>query len=172
MLRLSIALFVPMVPFAGCWPKVVSISLGTARLGTPSALPGTFLDITDRKQSRGKGTCKRGDYTKRPSNSHVSVRTYLTSPKDAGRVQEVLDRLFDIPLDYARTVEGWGNFVHPDERQAMLDYLRDEVIGKHKPFDREYRIVRFGDNQVRWVHGLGRLEFDASGAPHSNARHN
>ena len=84
---------------------------------------------------------------------------------------EVLDRIFDIPSDYVRSVEGWGNLVHPDERQMMLDYFRNEVLGKHKPFDREYRIVRYGDKQVRWVHGLGRLEFDAAGRPIADARH-
>ena len=41
---------------------------------------------------------------------------------------EVLDRIFDIQADYARTDEGWGNLVHPDERQMMLDYFRDEVL--------------------------------------------
>jgi two-component system, cell cycle sensor histidine kinase and response regulator CckA len=76
---------------------------------------------------------------------------------------EVLDSIFDIPLDYVRSVEGWGDLVHPEERQSMLDYFRDEVLGKHESFDREYRIVRHGDHQVRWVHGLGRLEFDDAG---------
>ena len=75
---------------------------------------------------------------------------------------EVLDGIFDVQADYAWTEEKWGDLVHPDERQSVLDYFR-EVLGKHKPFDREYRIVRYGDHQVRWVHGLGRLEFDSEG---------
>ena len=77
----------------------------------------------------------------------------------------VLDRIFGIPVDYPRTVEGWDDLVHPDERQAMLDYFRKEVVGERKPFQREYRIVRHGDKQVRWVHGLGRLEFNEEGRP-------
>ena len=32
-------------------------------------------------------------------------------------------------------------------------------------FDKEYRVVRRTDGAVRWVHGLGRLEFDAQGRP-------
>ena len=38
-------------------------------------------------------------------------------------------------------------------------------MGEKRPCDREYRIVRFGDKQVRWVHGLGRLQFSADGQP-------
>src|SRR5208282_422810 len=33
------------------------------------------------------------------------------------------------------------------------------------PFDREYRVIRKTDGAVRWVHGIGRLEFDAEGRP-------
>ena len=47
----------------------------------------------------------------------------------------------------------------------MLDYLLKEVVGEKKPCDREYRIVRYGDKQVRWVHGLGRLQFNEDGQP-------
>ena len=59
---------------------------------------------------------------------------------------------------------GGQNLVHPDERQEMLDYLQ-EVVEEKKPFDREYRIVRYGDKQVRWVHGRGRLQVNEDGLP-------
>jgi len=87
----------------------------------------------------------------------------LDIPQGCWTSSEILDRIFDIPADYARTDEGWGDLVHPDERQTMLDYLRNDVFKKHESFDREYRIVRCGDKEIRWVHGLGRLEFDAEG---------
>ena len=77
----------------------------------------------------------------------------------------VLDRIFGIPADYTRSVDGWGNLVHPDQRQEMLDYFLTEVVGNKKPFDREYRIIRQRDGQTRWVHGLGRLQFDDGGQP-------
>ena len=47
----------------------------------------------------------------------------------------------------------------------MAAYFANEVIGQGKSFDREYRIVRHSDGALRWVHGLGRLEFDAQGRP-------
>ena len=77
----------------------------------------------------------------------------------------VLDRILGVPADYERTIDGWANLVHPDERQAMLDHLLKEVVGKKQPCDREYRIVRHGDKQIRWVHGLGRLQFNEDGRP-------
>jgi signal transduction histidine kinase len=47
----------------------------------------------------------------------------------------------------------------------MSAYLLETVLEQGQPFDREYRIIRLSDNQVRWVHGLGRLEFDEEGRP-------
>ena len=55
--------------------------------------------------------------------------------------------------------------MHPDERQEILDHLFKEVVREKKPCDREYRIVRYGDKQVRWIHGLGRLQFNSAGKP-------
>lgn len=76
----------------------------------------------------------------------------------------ILDRLFGIPAQYDRTVAGWGNLIHPDERQAVLDHLL-EVTQERKRFDCEYRIIRQGDKEERWLHGLGRLRFNEAGQP-------
>jgi two-component system cell cycle sensor histidine kinase/response regulator CckA len=75
---------------------------------------------------------------------------------------EVLDTLFGIDEAYKRSVEGWAALVHPEDRAMMKDYLINHVL-KGEPFDKEYRIVRNNDHATRWVHGLGKLEFDAAG---------
>jgi len=88
---------------------------------------------------------------------HITTGDFTTS--------SVLDRLFGIPAQYERTVPGWAMLIHPDDRQGMLDYLLTEVVENKRPFDREYRIVRHDDKQLRWVHGLGRLQFNEEGQP-------
>jgi PAS domain S-box-containing protein len=77
----------------------------------------------------------------------------------------ILYQVFGIPPDHDRTVDGWAVLLHPDDRQEMLNYLLKEVIGGKKPFDREYRIIRRGDRQERWVRGLGRLQCNEEGQP-------
>lgn len=47
----------------------------------------------------------------------------------------------------------------------MLDYFVNEVIGKRKTFDKQYRIVNQRDKNIYWVHGLGTLDFDENGNP-------
>jgi len=78
---------------------------------------------------------------------------------------EVMDEIFGIDRAYQRTVGGWLDLVHPDDRAAMSAYLENEVLSQGKPFDKEYRIIRHSDGVERWVHGMGKLTFDAQGRP-------
>ncbi len=73
----------------------------------------------------------------------------------------ILDEIFGIDETYVRSVEGWADRVHPAERQQMIDYFTNEVIGKRVRFDKEYKIIRKNDQAERWVHGVGELEVDA-----------
>jgi PAS domain S-box-containing protein len=75
----------------------------------------------------------------------------------------VLDEIFGIGADFVRTTEGWSTLIHPEDRDGVLEYLRKEVLGRQKPFDREYRIIAHNDGKIRWVHGLGELYRDATG---------
>ena len=76
-----------------------------------------------------------------------------------------LNQIFGINGNYPRTVEGWEELVHPEDRAMMEDYFAGEVLGKGRPFDKEYRILRPTDGTMRWVRGLGKLEFDDRGKP-------
>jgi PAS domain S-box-containing protein len=53
--------------------------------------------------------------------------------------------------------------VHPDDQNTMDEYLRLEVIGKQKSFNKEYKIKRINDKQTRWVYGIGDVKFDDTG---------
>ena len=74
----------------------------------------------------------------------------------------IMDRVFGIGESYERSLEGWVNLIHPDDRAMMLDYFKNEVVGLRQPFDKEYRIIRQDDQAVRWMHGMGMLESDNS----------
>ncbi|MGO9316851.1 MAG: PAS domain S-box protein [Terracidiphilus sp.] len=78
---------------------------------------------------------------------------------------DVLDEVFGIGKEYEHTVAGWMGLIHPEDRDLMAAYFAEEVVVKGLNFDKEYRIVRHEDQAVRWVHGLGRLEFDGRGQP-------
>lgn len=78
---------------------------------------------------------------------------------------DALDEVLGIDKNYAHTVEGWTALMHPDDSDMMSAHLANKVQHRATQFSIEYRIVRPLDHAVRWVHGLGRLEFDAQGRP-------
>ena len=78
---------------------------------------------------------------------------------------DILDDILGIDSSYERSVESWEALLHPEDRAMMVNYFTLEVLGRQQPFYKEYRILRRGDSGERWVHGHGRLEFDAQGKP-------
>ena len=76
----------------------------------------------------------------------------------------VLDELFGLTdPHFKKDVAGWLQIIHPDDRGEMERYLTEDVIKGRAEFNREYRIIRQSDQQVRWVHGLGKLILDDRG---------
>ena len=76
---------------------------------------------------------------------------------------EELDELYGIDSAFERSLAGWRNLIHPDDRIMVGEYLANEVIGRNQKFDKEFRIIRPVDQAMRWIWGLGKLERDDSG---------
>jgi PAS domain S-box-containing protein len=120
------------------------------------------IDISDRIALEKK--LRRDDYLLQRAEEIAGLGTYILDvPKGVWTCSPVMDGIFGIGSDDPKTVESWAACIHPDDRDAMVSYFRDEVLGQRQKFDRVYRIIRQSDKAVRWVHGYGALEADASG---------
>ena len=86
---------------------------------------------------------------------HPMIDEWTSSP--------VLDEIFGIDQNYARTSQGWLDLIHPGDRPRMASYLEEQVLGKQLDFDNEYRIVRHHDGEASWVHGTGELIINSEG---------
>ena len=146
------------------FPVLITDRLLKREDGTITGIHGAVQDITARKQA--EDALRASETLLRESQIVADLGSYvLDIPAGLWRGSDVLDKVFGIDQTYERSVEGWTRLTHPDDRAMMADYLRNEVIGRRQPFDKEYRIIRHNDQAERWVHGMGRLEFDDEGRP-------
>jgi PAS domain S-box-containing protein/putative nucleotidyltransferase with HDIG domain len=146
----------------------ITISLSTAPLfdvnGQPRAIMAIVADISERKKAEEE--LEKSRYLLQESQKLAGIGHYdLDITNGIWESSETLNKLFGIDQDYTFDVAGWLSLVHPNDRERMEIYLTHEVLGQHKSFDMEYRIVRMTDGKTRWMHGLGKLEFDNDGIP-------
>ena len=123
---------------------------------------GIITDITERKIAQN--LLKESEYFFKESQRAAAVGSYnFDLNSNHWTSSEVLDQIFGISDQYSRTLEGWLEIAHPDDREMMSLYFVEEVIARHNSFNKEYRIIRKSDNETRWVLGLGNLEIDENG---------
>ena len=145
-----------------CFPLEVSTS--RVSFGGKSCIQALHRDITERK--RAEEELKRSEERLAEAQKVAHLGYYaLDVVTGMWTSSKILDDVFGIGDDYLRSVEGWSLLIHPEERQFMLDYFRNDVLGKKESFNREYRILRPSDQCARWVHGLGKVEYDPWSKP-------
>ena len=116
-------------------------------------------DITEQKKA--EEALRESEYFFRQSQRAANIASYQTDVVSGyWTSSEVLNQIFGIAESYHRSIQGWFDLVHPDDREMMDRYLREEVVWKRKPFNKEYRIIRKSDGEIRWVNGLGEVAFE------------
>ncbi|MCF7817989.1 MAG: CHASE domain-containing protein [Kiritimatiellales bacterium] len=160
--------------------------------GQPLMMYGTHAEISARKQAeeriatllaesnqarnallgiiedeaRTQAALRKGESALREAQAIARLGSYvLDIPAGRWTSSDVLNEVLGIDATYDRSMEGWVELIHPDDRDMMSAYLKNEIIGGRKSFDKEYRIIRPNDRVERWVQGMGRLEFDEQGLP-------
>jgi PAS domain S-box-containing protein len=132
--------------------------------GRLSHIAGSVIDIT--RQKRADEALLESEYLIRESQRAAFIGSYKADfIKGVWTSSEVLDQIFGVDGNYNKTIQEWLDIIHPGDLDMMGRYLREEVLGARKPFEKEYRIVRKNDGETRWVYGRGQLSSDDRGNP-------
>lgn len=131
--------------------------------GKPEQIFGILHNITELKEKERQ--LEERDFFFRESQKSASIGSYrLYIKQNKWEASEGLFLIFGIDSTYPCTTEGWLKLVYPEDCAMIGRYLSEEVIGKQQPFNKEYRIVRVNDHEIRWVHGQGVVELDKDGS--------
>ncbi len=96
----------------------------------------------------------------RESQRVARLGSYVTDLKTREwKCTAELHEICGIDETYPHTKEGWLRIAHPDWRDQLSKYFR-HVTKTEKRFDFEYKILRINDGEERWLHELGKIEFD------------
>ena len=121
-------------------------------------------DITDRKRAEeqllvSESTLKESQKLAGLGTFDLDIHTGILS------TSHILKEIFGIDEKYDHSLNGWTALLHPDDREKVLNHLMNEVIGNMQPGNIAFRFVRLNDKTTRWMHALGKLEFDADCLP-------
>ncbi len=146
------------------FPALIKDQLLQSEDGAITGIRAAIQDITER--NRAEEALRQSEARLQEAQRIASMGSYSHDiASGQWSSSPALDDLFGIDASYERSVAGWAALVHPDDRAMIVGHFENEVLGQHRPFNKEYRIVRHNDQAQRWMHALGKLEFDAAGHP-------
>jgi PAS domain S-box-containing protein len=132
--------------------------------GQPQQLIGSIQDITDRKLAEEKLIAS--EHFLNQTQTIANLGSYsLDFATGKWTSTSILDQIFGINTSFVRNIEGWISIIHPEWQTIMNVYLNDEVIGKKKEFNKDYKIIKIDSKEERWVHGMGEISFGKEGYP-------
>ncbi len=125
--------------------------------GRAMQLIGATRDVSDRRRQEAELRHRTHLLEVAQRNAHIG---YYEADLRLGRwtSSPVLDGILGIGPRFARTAEAWSSLIHPEDRPRAMAHFRLVVqIGKF--LKDQYRIVRPGDGQIRWVDAWGSIEY-------------
>ena len=142
---------------------IATVWLSRMRSDGKLSLQATVRDVTG--QVRASEALRESEAFLREAQAIAGLGSYVldVSTGLVWRSSEMLDQVFGIDQAYERSLAGWEALIHPEDRAMMVDYFKNEVLGRGRSFNKEYRIIRRSDQAERWVWGTGKLQFDAQG---------
>ncbi len=118
----------------------------------------TFTDITHAHHAQE--ALRENERFLRESQKVAGIASYITDLSSGiWKCSPEMHAIFGIDENYPHTLAGWAAFLHPDTKGELFDYHL-KVERELLRFDYEYKIIRVNDGAVRWVHGLGDLEYE------------
>ncbi|HEY7546163.1 MAG TPA: PAS domain S-box protein, partial [Blastocatellia bacterium] len=122
-------------------------------------------DITERNRTQQELIESRERLRMAMEASQMGTWTRELDESNRTRWSPELERIFGLePGEFPETEEAFFDFVHSDDRNLLARAVA-EAIENHTDYAIEFRYLRKGETEFRWMAGRGRAFYDADGRP-------
>lgn len=143
---------------------ILDTSICILSIGEAPMIAAFMRNVTDNQHAIK--AIKESEFLLRESQKVAALGSYILDfNSQTWEGSSFIKDLYGIDDHYPTDVPGWLQIVHPKDRAMMQEYFQINILVNKEPFNKEYRILTINDQKERWVHGLGRLEFDDKGNP-------
>lgn len=128
----------------------------------PTHVTGVCADITERKRAEDELRASEERFRLLAMNAPVGIALCDAE----GRTSFVNPKICELAGGSAEEVMGfdWQEFIHPDDRQALLEAWRTDIAAGRTHSSSAFRFVR-KDGSIRWASSTAALVRDVDGRP-------
>jgi PAS domain S-box-containing protein len=134
----------------------------TNEKGEPYMMIGTAQDITEKQTLIERLQESEKLFKQAQSLAHLGNWTWEIKT-NVFQWSDEMFKIFEIGKENKITYEDWLNYVHPSDRQDVLNYIK-KCVEEKKLYDRIHRIV-LPSGKIKTVHRKGELICDDHGQP-------
>ena len=122
---------------------------------------GTEQDITERqnlvlKLQESESLYKQAQALAKLGNWSMNLET------DEFNWSDEMYNIYEIKKDEALTIKMWADFIHPDEREDVVEYLK-ECIKNKTSYEKHHRIVLRKSGKIKMLHRKGEFIYNDAG---------
>jgi PAS domain S-box-containing protein len=122
-------------------------------------------EVLEAQRQQTEKILRENEWALNEAQRIAQVGTYFTDiTTGLWQGSVILDNIFGIDSSFEKTIHNWNSLVAPEQRQELLDYYESVIHGDGQ-FDKDYKVIRPLDGEIRWVSALGEFVFDANGNP-------
>lgn len=124
----------------------------------------SFQDISERKEIEAALARSQETLERAQAIAHVGSWDWDIVGGSLYWTDEIY-RIFGLtPQQFGATYEAFLEYIHPDDRDAVIEAVNQSVADENTPYDIEHRVVR-PDGVERIVNERGKVYRDAKGEP-------
>ena len=125
---------------------------------------GISRDITDRKRADEALQKSAERYALATKAARVGVWDWNIQTNEFYLESNVKAILGYSDAEIPNDIEIWSNYVHPDDKQPVMEAFQDHIDGKTPEFAYKHRMLH-KDGSIRWIMARGTVMRDDQGNP-------